>query len=136
MVSEFFEDIFEVKFKRDANTGCIRAEYWLLNGVEESPSEDRPSTILYDSEGRIQTMLWKKQGRFHREEGPAWIEIEPKNRVHTSEMFYFEGRCHRSNRQPAQIERHAISGEITKVRYFEHGVEKHWRKLPPVASGP
>lgn len=133
-MTEQFVEIFEVKIRRNADTGIVEAEHWLFNGKGESPGGERPSTILYDDQGRVKTMLWKKQGKDHRTNGPAWIDINPENGVHTMEQFCVDGQCHRSGRQPAQIRRNPETGEITQARYFEYGVEKFWKNKPPIAS--
>lgn len=133
VVSKSTEAIFEVKIQQNADTGIVVAEHWLLGGKGQSPPNDRPSTVLFDDEGRKKTLLWKASGELHRENGPAWIEFDPATGVRVQEQYFEHGQCHRPGRQPAHIQRDPHSGEITKVRYFERNVEKFWRNLPPIA---
>tara|TARA_R110002072_G_scaffold266193_2_gene425038 strand:- start:5275 stop:5688 length:414 start_codon:yes stop_codon:yes gene_type:complete len=132
-VKDEIETTFEVKIIRNATTGLVSAEHWLIGGKGESPPGDRPSTILYDEEGRVDALLWKKDGKLHRENGPAWISVNPETGVHTHEDYYENGLCHRGGRLPAQIRRDGGTGEVTQVMYWEHGRERFWRMTLPVA---
>lgn len=132
-MKEHIDTTFEVKIRRNANTGHVSAEHWLLDGQGESPPGDRPSTILFDDHGRVKTMIWKQLGKMHRDKGPACIELDPASGIHVLEEYFENGRCHRGGRLPARISRDAKTGAVSNVRYFEFGVEKHWRNKPPVA---
>ena len=134
-MKENIDTTFEVKIRRNAKTGHVSAEHWLLDGKGESPPGDRPSTLLFDDQGRIRTMIWNKQGETHREAGPAWIDVDPKSGIHLLEQYFENGQCHRGDRKPARISRSPETGEVTQVGYFEHGVEKFWKNKPPVAPG-
>lgn len=132
-MKEHIDTTFEVKIRRNANTGHVSAEHWLLDGKGESPPGDRPSTVLFDEQGRVRTLIWKHLGETHRNDGPAWIDVDPDSGVHLLEQFFRNGQCHRDARMPARISRSTETGEITQLRYFEHGEEKFWRNKPMVA---
>ena len=118
-------EIWTVKFDRCAKTGRVQREYWSKDDIDESPPGDRPQVVLYDEQGRATHFGWRKLGEVHREDGPAWLIINPEN-----------GCRHRLDRKPAIIRRHPISGDITSLSFFEHGVQRFWRKFNDLALTP
>jgi len=67
-------------------------------------------------------IIWKLNGKFHRDDGPAYIGgISTENPNGTSHLYYQHDKCHRDD-GPAYIQ--GISTENpngTKQFYYHHG---------------
>ena len=72
---------------------------------------------------------WRnKDGRLHREDGPAYICYHSNN-ILMIEQFWFYGHLHRAN-GPSEIQ-YSNSGAITNNRYYLYG-EQHRKNGPAV----
>lgn len=51
---------------------------------------------IYDAKGNLIIRCWYKDGKLHRENGPAWIEYDENGKV-IEERWYQMGRLHRED---------------------------------------
>jgi hypothetical protein len=63
---------------------------------------------------------WKKGGKYHREGGPAIMEIDPQTGVVTDEIWYRDGKRHREG-GPAIMEIDPQTGVVTYEIWYRDG---------------
>lgn len=118
--NEEIESTYSVRVYRFKDTGTVSREFWYSSsGTQEAP-DDRPAIVHYDKLGRATEMHWRKQGELHRDNGPAWIELDwsnPEAPVIQLEIWAKNGRYHRTNGS-AIIHRDPLTGEITKEESY------------------
>ena len=114
---------FEVKVVFSEMTGNISREFWYLNKMLESPG-DRPAVIHYDEQGNPTSMCWMHKNSYHRENGPARLEIVPETGVIYLEQWMKHGTTHRDGEEPAVIIRDKQSGEICNTVRYLNGVKQ------------
>lgn len=108
-------------------------QIFTLNGLMESPPDDRPAETHFDDRGQPKRMIWRSEDIPHRDPslGPAMIVMHETTRVNLIEHYKFNGLSHRSEFEPAYIERDE-RGNIVRTEYYLHG-----NKIsPPAAGGP
>lgn len=112
------EEIYDLRVGRDGTTGKPR---WLtvrLGGKLQSPPDDRPAWIVYDSMGRPTLIAWYHENLYHRATGPALQRIDPETQIITYEEHRLHGRIHRPLPEPALIVRDPGTGAILQERFF------------------
>jgi hypothetical protein len=109
------EDVYVTETTYNRETGLPVFRRTSLNGMRESPPDDSPSVVHYDSLGRPDRMEWYRQGQPHREAGPSVIYINPENGVHVIERFYHHGVARDRALGPSKITRDHDSGEIISL---------------------
>jgi hypothetical protein len=87
----------------------------LLLNAEDAPQIPEDCEI-----GRHVVFYWKKGGKYHREGGPAIMEIDPQTGVVTWEAWNKDGKRHRED-GPAAIWRDSNTGEITRRTWYLNG---------------
>ena len=81
-------------------------------------------------------LTWRKNNEDHREHGPAWLVVNPDNGVRVIEQYCVNGKVHRADKKPAYIHRNPHNGEVIKLEYYEHGVQRFWKKSDALALKP
>ena len=76
--------------------------------------------------GAVIFEAWRREGKLHRPDGPAYIERDPATGVATREAWQREGKPHRAD-GPALIERDLATGAVTREEWWLNGV----RQEPP-----
>lgn len=119
------ETVYTTETVYSEETGLPVRQLTRLDGTLQSPPDDTPAQVLFDDFGRVREMVWWDQGKEHRDpkKGPAIIKVDPDSGVHTVERYKVKGRTSRSVSEPAFICRMPETGEITRLKYYQDGVE-------------
>ena len=98
--------------------GNIEREMWRLNG--NFHREDGPAKKIYYKNGMLKSEYWLINNNFHKEDGPAMIEYS-ENGMKTSEYWYKNDLFHRED-GPAII-CYNNNGEIEREEYYLNNKE-------------
>lgn len=82
-------------------------------GLLHAPPDGRPSRTDYDFWGRPTYMAWHKDDLEHRLDGPSVVEVNPRNGVHSLEIYLIEGEPRPKSQGYHIVHRDKESGEIT-----------------------
>jgi hypothetical protein len=120
-----FEHYFKGNLHRDNEQaavsrydGTVWRYEWYKHGLKHRDG-DKPAVIYDWNSGKL-VRIWFKQGRRHRENGPAFTRVQPWG--DTREEWYYYGKRHRNFGFPAVICKDSL-GVSTKETFLEHGKE-------------
>jgi len=101
---------------------------------------DLPAKIRYYRNGKIQLMMWYKNGKLHRD-GDKPAEIYYYNYKLERISYYKNGKLHREGDKPAVIG-YNKNGKVIRTIWYKYGVEvsedfckQDFSKLDPVKVG-
>jgi antitoxin component YwqK of YwqJK toxin-antitoxin module len=107
----------------------IRREEWSKDGRYHR--EDGPARIYYYRNGNIEHKAWYRDGKQHREDGPAGIGYDQDSTIQR-EGWYINDKLHRED-GPARIVYHS-NGKIKSEQYYIDGEEITGQKLKIMKS--
>lgn len=115
--------------------GRVRGELWLKDG--KIHREGGPASSTWDEAGVLISEAWYQNGRWHRSpwDGPASWSLDAKKGVILQEGYYWEGRPHRID-GPALISRSVRTGLVVREEWVVHGVIKRMRPRKPRSVTP
>jgi hypothetical protein len=109
---DFDTYVTETKYSKETKLPVVQRTR--LNDLLEAPPNGEPSEIIFDDLGRPLRLMWHQQNYPHRENAPAWIELNPENGVHVFEYFYTMGRHRERAAGPYRIVRDNETGEVVR----------------------
>jgi hypothetical protein len=86
--------------------------------------------------GVVTCEVYLRDGKFHRDDGPAVIGHDPAAGTVTHEGYWRDGKRHRDD-GPAVIGRDPATGTVTREAYWRNGVEipaPPKPAVPPIAA--
>ena len=119
-MNETYVEEYRVKYIRDKSSDRIVSEFWYNSEGQLDRKDDLPAHIDYDEQGRPVRMSWNSNNISHRENGPQTININPENNIIYRERWLKHGKFHRSDNNPAVVERDPADGRIKKTEYWEN----------------
>lgn len=109
---DFDTFVTETKYSKETKLPVIQRTR--LNGLLEAPPNGEPSEIIFDDLGRPLRLMWHHQNYPHREDAPAWIELNPENGIHVSEYFFASGSRQEKTVGPYWIKRDSQTGAVVR----------------------
>lgn len=100
----------------------------ILNGARKT--EIPEGVVLAERDTRI-IEVWKRKGKYHRENGPAYIVKSADGKRVLEEKYYRDGKLHRAD-GPAEIT-YSFNGEVESEGWYIDG--KYHRKDGPASWG-
>lgn len=110
----------ESHYRTYREDGSVLSESWCLVGKYHR--EDGPAWIWYYPDGSVRCEAWWLNGQRHRADGPAQIVYNADGSAQVEEWRH-EGKMHRED-GPAFI-RHTSAKELTREEWWVDGV---WKK--------
>jgi hypothetical protein len=91
---------------------------FVLEGESEEIMSEAEIKEIYDARGNLIIRCWYKDGKLHREDGPAGIQYN-KDGHKMGERWYKNGQLHRED-SPAEI-RYGYNGKIVYEAWAKNG---------------
>ena len=72
--------------------------------------------------GTVTCEAYRRDGKLHRDDGPALIARDPATGVVTYEIYWRDGKLHKDD-GPAVVKRDPATGTVTREAYWREDVE-------------
>jgi len=107
----------------DKNSGRLKIERWMRNGIAHRPGNDFPSETIWDVEhNQIISRSFQKHGEYHRDHHrPARIFYSKNTGTVVREEFWQQNKLHRANNLPAIIVYDEFDGRILHQEFHHQG---------------